>query len=493
MKIYYYLLFIVAALPAACAGAPKAPRDARSENFEVTSKYLDLGGTVYTYMDVEGDVEKAAALVNELVAVVDEIPPKYKARIDAVQIVKALGLTDIQAIGMSSYKNGDRYINKSFTKTTYPRTGLMQYFGGEPHPFEILQMAPENAILAYEGDVNMQAFLETLYGVMQDVADADVIADVNRHLDSPIVGAGMTYRQLISQLDTKIMGVVALDPTRRMKIPDTELEIPLVEAFIAVDNMGPLMDLLVMKAKELPVFSVWEDSQWQRIGVSEFLTEELLDYRPVLWRHKVTQRLYIATGSQFLEDRLKHKNALGESPGFKELAASVPVDKGNGLIYISPDVYNSVVGIVDDALAKESELTSVRKVVDVLASKVSPGMVWVSQNTHDGIYQVASASFSHKLTLLGSIYANQLYGITMLGAASKYIFQQAVMGALFNSFTPNPSPTPSMPEGNESPGNELEKNSGDGPASPSGSKKEMPEHVEEFLKKWQQEHPGDAI
>ena len=500
MKQQFFLLLLVAAMLFGCAGAPKAPRDARSENFEVTSSYLDLGGQVYAYMDVEGDVEAAAELVNELVAVIDEIPPKYKARVDAVRIAKSLGMTDVQAIGMSSYKVGDRYINKSFTKTVYPRTGLMQYFGGDPHPFEILSLAPADAIMAYEADVNLQAFLDTLYLVLQDVGDADIVADVNRHLDTPIVPGALTYRQLMNQLDTKMMGSISFHPTQTMTLPDTDIVVPVVEAFFAIDNMGPLMDILVMKAKELPIFSVWEDAEWQRVGVAEYLTEELLDYRPVIWRHKATQRLYIATSAEFLEARLQQKGGLSTSAVFQEISASLPLSQGNSIIYVSPEVYSKIIGSVDAALAKEPKLMSVRKVIGVLASKVSPGQVWMSQNTPDGIYQISSSSFSHKITLMGSMYMSQLYAVSMLGFAGEFLFDEALRGLLLGMQSPLPAEPPSyqpdlpdvpqMTPEEEELQKKLEKENG---SEAPGSDEEVPEYVEEFMKKWKERHPGDEI
>ncbi|MBN2716824.1 MAG: hypothetical protein JXX14_13315 [Deltaproteobacteria bacterium] len=506
MSKQLFLLPVLVAALAACASSPRVPRDARSENFDVTARYLDLGGQVYAYMDVEGDVVAAAELMNEVIAVVDEIPPQYKARVDAVGIAKKLGLTDVQAIGMSSYKEGDRFINKSFVKTAYPRTGLMRYFGEDPHPFEILQMAPADAMFAFETDVNLQAFLDTLYLVLQDVADPGVIEDVNRHLDSPVVPGAMTFRELMSQLNTKMMGAVSFHPTRRMRLPDTDIEMPVVEAFFAVDNMGPVMDILMLKARELPIFSVWEDAEWQRIGVAEFLTAELLDYRPVIWRHIPTQRLYIATDSAYLDKCLQMKDGLGQSDVFQQLSASLPVQSGNSVMYVSPEVYNSVVVYVDKALAKEEKLTSIRKVLGVLAAKVSPGQVWMSQNTPDGIYQVSSSTFSHKLTLMGSVYLSQIYAASILGFAGQFVFD-GMLHNLFGGIGDSPAPAePSYPE--EMPQEYPEDGSDETPENPSGSQLnngtqmapgqnddsgDVPEYVDEFMKKWKERHPGAEI
>jgi hypothetical protein len=488
------LLFLIAVALTACVGTPKVPRDARSENFEVTSRYLELGGTVYMYMDVEGDIEGAAQLLNEVVAVVDEIPPRYKERLDAVGIARHLGLTDVRAVGMSSHKYGDRYINKSFTRTVYPRTGLMRYFGGEPHPFEILELAPADAVLAFEMDINFEAFLDTLYILLKNVAEQNIVADVDRHLDSPIVPGSLTYRQLLSRMDTKMMGAVTLHPSKTMILPELNVEVPVVQAFFAIDNMGPLMDILVSKAGEIPVFSVWEDSEWQRIGVSEFLTEELLDYRPVIWRHKPTQRLYLATGADFLEERLQKKNGLGKGAVFQDIAATLPIERGNSLMYVSPDVYHKLLGSVDNALAREEKLASVRKVIDLLASKVSPGSVWMSQNTHDGIYQISSSAFSHKLTLMGAVYLNQIYAFTLLGTAGEFAFDEAFRDLFSHEFTPDPTPESPDAFPEEGPGSDLEKQLDRELQQQSPSQQEeVPEYVDKFLKKWNEDHPGDEI
>ncbi|MBN2339894.1 MAG: hypothetical protein JXX29_12040 [Deltaproteobacteria bacterium] len=494
----FRLLVVCFTFCVGCGSAPKVPKDARSQNFQVTSNYLDLGGEVYSYMDIEGDVEKAAELVNELIAAVNEIPQKYKARFDAVKIARALGMTDVQAVGMSSYALEGRYINKSFMKTAYPRTGAMQFFGGDPHPLEILQLAPKDAVIAYEYDANLAAVLESVYMVLTDILDEGELQKLNDHLDSEILPGTLTYRALAEQLKTKIMATMVVHPTRTMKIPDSDIELPYMEGFICADNMGFLMDILVEKSKALPLFSIWEDQTWQRLGVAEFLTEELLDYRPVVWRNKETQRVYIATSAPFLEERIMGRDGLETDDTFTALAAPLPIESGNSLVYVSPKVFEYIVTSVDASLAKEPKAASIRKVIDILFKQVSPGQVWMSQNTPDGIYQISNSPFSHKATLLGSMYINQFYWISALAGMVSFVAEEAFRDAFQMGRESPPLQMEEVPPDTTQPDEnlqqELERQLEEElhrqyPDEP----EKVPEYFKEFMERWKAEQEENKI
>lgn len=426
----YSLLAIASSF--GCSSAPKAPKDARSVNFAVTSEYLDLGGDVYAYMDVDGDVHKASLLANELISVIDEIPAHIKSRIDVPKMVKTLGLTDIQAIGMSSYalEGKKRFLNKSFVKTNQPRTGIYQYVGDQPHPLEILQLAPSDAVFAVESDINMTAVLEALLAVIYDASDAEYKQKLDKALSKPIAPGAITIREFIAQLDTKIMGAFVVDPIRTIPIPDTKIRIPYIDGFISIDNMGFAMDILVKEARKGPIFSVREDDTWQNIELLKVLPEDVFPYQPIIKYHKSTGRIYIATNTTFLEERLQKQHGLETDVTFLEMAAPLPMEAGNALLYISPKLVQMVKKTANNILAKESDLHSVQAAIDILAAHHSPGLLSVRQNTEDGIYQVTNAPFSHKFTLMGSLYLGQLYGLAMIGGASSYAAKSAMRDLL---------------------------------------------------------------
>src|SRR5579883_2564732 len=71
----------------------------KSAHFEAVNKHLELGGTLYGYVDLEGDAQRGARFGQALLdhAIADSKAPEAARKVNLEHIVRELGLEDIQA------------------------------------------------------------------------------------------------------------------------------------------------------------------------------------------------------------------------------------------------------------------------------------------------------------------------------------------------------------------------------------------------------------
>ncbi len=107
------------------------PKAKQSKHFADVTKHLDIGGTIFTYVDIDGDIQKGFDFLDTLFKGVSEkIPSAIIKAIDLKILFAKLGFENIDAFGMSSYKEGQHFHNKFFIHHTGKRRGLMKMFDG---------------------------------------------------------------------------------------------------------------------------------------------------------------------------------------------------------------------------------------------------------------------------------------------------------------------------------------------------------------------------
>jgi len=145
----------------------------RSRNFAAVNKHLELGGTLYGYVDVDGDLLKLTGQLQGLMADVAKTQPgaSMVAQQDLGAIVTMLGLTDVKAMGVSSVPDGTGFFrNRIFVHTGGERHGLMAGLGGKPAPFKHLGLAPADAAFFGESELDLAVVYRTLKDVVVKIA-----------------------------------------------------------------------------------------------------------------------------------------------------------------------------------------------------------------------------------------------------------------------------------------------------------------------------------
>jgi hypothetical protein len=131
------------------------------QRFEKVAEQLDLGGVLYGYVSLDGDLSGLAKLVNSFMSDLKEIDKGISAHIPDVDIkalMKISGLDSISALGLSSIQTDQGFRNKVYLHAPNGVRGLLSMFGNEAKEFKVLQLAPSGTDLVVQQEVKLQTF-----------------------------------------------------------------------------------------------------------------------------------------------------------------------------------------------------------------------------------------------------------------------------------------------------------------------------------------------
>ena len=145
-----------------------------SPHFPDVAKHLDMGGEVFAYADVDGDLSALADQLDQLIKRVGQASPDlHLERINARRILGQLGLDDLLAFGLSSTKDGKVFHNKAFLQQRGQRRGLLLLTGAEPRDLESIRQAPGDADLVFETDLKLKSLFDVGESILKDVRGRD--------------------------------------------------------------------------------------------------------------------------------------------------------------------------------------------------------------------------------------------------------------------------------------------------------------------------------
>ena len=393
---------------AATPPTPAAPKpatadlvipDARSQHFAAVNRQLELGGTLYGYMDVDGDVTKLADAAKTIAGSIPDLPPPVTAFLqqDHPQLLKTLGLGDVKAIGVSSVadKADGGFNNRFFIYTPEGRHGLLAALGGEPAAFTNAKLAPANADLYAESEIDLPALYAVVKEVAGQVAGAQMVAQMEAGLQTGSDEVGVSPLDVIKSLKGRIVVVGRLDGKDTMTVPlSPPLVVPAVSGLLRIDGLGAALEPALVKAE---VFFTMSAVGKMRIYTLN-LPLPIEGLRPVLAIEDGA--LFVATTPDFLTECHDHKAGLDQDPTFQQ-AVTAMGGKGNSLTYISPRLFDRLRQI--PALNPKMDPVMAGKLAVMLQQlpALKRPMVEMSANLPDGILtrSYSNASFKQVLAM----------------------------------------------------------------------------------------------
>jgi len=172
----------------------------RSRSFLAVSRQLELGGPLYGYMDVDGDVQKLAGGIQQLLEQVGKTQPNIApfAKQDYAALAAMLGLTDIKAMGVSSVPDGTGFFrNRMFLYTGGERHGVLAGLGGKPGPFTHVNLAPADAAFYVESELDLPVIYRSIKEVVAKVGGEPVSMQFEAALKKAGEGAALSVLDLI--------------------------------------------------------------------------------------------------------------------------------------------------------------------------------------------------------------------------------------------------------------------------------------------------------
>jgi hypothetical protein len=438
-EICWVLLFV---LGVGCARVPAAPKDGSSAHFEETAAHLHLGGTMYTYLDIDGDLARGTALLDDIIKSSDEIPSGIRTMIDTNKWARMLGLDRIDAVGLSSYAQAEGYVNRAFIHHTQERAGMLKVGGdGDPHPFEVLALAPADSAMVFETDINLSAVTDVVLDILKDAGGEYAAAALLAKLQELMMPTDIEVGKFLDSLDTKVMGVLRIDKEKRLHIPNEELTLPVMDLMLVIDDFGFLFDSIVHLAADSPLFFHDVQEEYEILEIRDSFPGDFDIYKPILRKDKKTGRIYLAARRSYLETCLAQKSSVRDAENFVQATEGLPIAAGNGITYISTEFSDTLREITQSIMKDDDDLQWLLPVVGKWFPKIPIGRASVRVNYDNGTLFASNAAYSHKMTLLAAMAVNPVT-IGMFGAIAIPAVLRARDRVIAEDTEPGPEPEP---------------------------------------------------
>ncbi|MBL8700727.1 MAG: hypothetical protein JNK67_20305 [Alphaproteobacteria bacterium] len=416
--------------PAAAATAPAAA-PAASANFDVVRKYLDIGGPLFVFMDVDGE---AARIGRELTAAVAKAigddPDMAIFKQDYAGVMADLGLAQVKSVGMSSVaRPGGGFHNRAFIYVP-ERRGLFSILGGPAKPFTTSRLAPADTDLFIETEIDMPALVTAVSTIA-----ARFIQGAGPEMANDLIGAvggedAATGFQIVTSMKGRISFILRLGETT---VPDPKrIEewgfgfAQKAQLLLRAEGIGQKLIPLLAKVNELTSETVGS----LRIYRAKESVPFLGDNQPVLAIDGET--VLVATSQAFLQQSLARSGgSLAESAAYRATLAAVGQEEGNSLLYGTPRMFTLVRALLlaaGEAAPKGTGDEFLGPLLQVLVGQIpdlSEPLAQVTANVPDGIVMRGNnvASLRSALLTLG-IYNPDLIGPILLAAVPAAVQMQ---------------------------------------------------------------------
>ena len=377
----------------------------RSKHFDAVSQHLNLGGTVYGYMDIDGDVEKFADLIQGLLdRVVEEGAPPHLEKLKLSKVLADLGLDGVEALGMSSIKKGKLHHNRAYAHIPAGRKGLLKIVGGDASPFAANKLAPADTDLIIEQSLNIRAGYEVVSAMVLHFGGPDASREFQAGVGEPIPDmGGLSVAEILGRLDTRLTLVGRVHPDKPIDVPEVPMDFPSFDLLIALDDAGWLFDKIIVEGKkqvppghQAEVFAKGEG--WEKIMAPPIPSPDMVIMQPVIYHDHASKRVLVASTQAFLDECLSGKSSIADNDAFKTAIGGLP-SEGNGLSYVSPGFVKAYRDLMQEVVKNSPVGTAevvIVKLLDLFMPDTGLGQASVMANTPEGILMASNSVHSYK-------------------------------------------------------------------------------------------------
>lgn len=412
------------------AEAPKAraievvKESERSQHFAAVNKHLELGGTLYGYVDIDGDLLKLTTLLQGWLGDAAKTQPGVSivAQQDLSAIVTMLGLTDVKALGVSSVPDGTGFFrNRLFVYTGGERHGLMAGLGGKPAPLKHIGLAPADAAFFGETEMDLGVVYRTLKDVVTKVAGEPASTQLETMLKKAGEAATISYLDLIYGLKGRTAVVLRVDPEKTMRTPGRDgLVIPSFSLLGCVEGVGQVVEPSLAKSKILRRTDAGALHVYQ---ITQKLPFEGLE--PAIVVDGPT--LYVTTSLAFLNECRDQKSNLAQVAEFKAAVSHLGAEN-NGLTYISPRLWSRLRDLEKLNPNLPPQAKSMVNMVLAQMPQSNRPLIAVRTNTDDGVLVRSYLHRSMKQDIVAISVYNPLT-VGLMAAMAIPAFQKVQMAS----------------------------------------------------------------
>ena len=438
------LLILILFLGISLLSVASANPGSDKQRFEEVADQLDLGGVLFGYVSVHGDLSGLAKFVNSFMSGMKEIDKGVSAHIldfDIEALMKISGLDSISALGLSSIQTDQGFRNKVYLHAPNGVRGLLSMFGNEAKEFEVLQLAPSGTDLVVQQEVKLQTFYNEVVlgalggspeqggqmplGPMGMMMKMMVDGMMKQPMPPPFTFTG---EKIINDLDTNIMFIIDCDPSKMQPVEVTDLNMPTIQGAVLIDNVGWLVgDLIKMfeaeKAKgrnRVPPFEVIDNKNWEGLKISTSLSPIISKVdkgegkktklfgipnikNGMVAHHRPSGKLILSSSKEFAVNLFSQKPKLSTDPVFLAKTKGLP-KQGTAISYLSPvlmtEIRKFIKEVIEAGNPPEDDRFVNLSMLDFFLPEGALGEAMVTTVTEDGLLSVGNSAYSHKSKIL---------------------------------------------------------------------------------------------
>lgn len=359
---------------------PAADKD---PHFDAVRRHLELGGELYGYVDIDGDIDAFADKFRGAIQELGQSIPQLAgvATWDGRPYLQAMGIEDLKALGFSSVaEKGGEFRNRFFLYLPSGRRGIFAVSGGRPGPAKYLDLAPPDADLFEEFDYDLASLASAIKQAWLKSGNKEAEARFEQGLIRGGQGAGVSVPDLIRHMRGRFVVILKVDPAKTITLPAAKpIVVPAFRLLIAVEGIGADLQPVLDRSPFLD-HRVENDRRFYvpKVGM---MVESL---RPAI--AIVGTTFYFTTDEFFLHQSLDRPagSGLGRNPEFQRLQNELGRDV-NTVTFATPALIDQIKRI--PALNPNLDphvLSSLNVMIAALPPARRPFMQ-VIVNTDDGI------------------------------------------------------------------------------------------------------------
>ncbi len=403
---------------AAAITASVATAQEKSPHFDSVVQHLELGGESFRYVDVAGDPAAVGRWADEVIALVGEITGSDEVPPIVGDMVGALGLDGVEAFGSSTKTAGGRTVVRGFTKTG-SRRGLLTLIGTEARPFSSAASAPAGSDWVLELELDLRAMRPIGDAFVEAMGKPEIEDGWEQLLGQAAEPLPMDVGTLMSELHTRLVVVMRLDPEATLEIPDAPVEVPAFEAAVRLEDVAWLVEGL---AGEIPEDAIEKGDGFWKMALPP-LPPDAPFMQPVLHFDTVSGHLTAATSAAFLDEVLAGTGGLWAEPGFQAATAPLPKE-GNFFTYVSPRFGEKYTALLTDVMESAPDLDAAARegILRLYGGGVPADIAAASAALDDGVLSVSTAPEGGQVMTPGAVWGAAAVGF--MAGVSVPVFQR---------------------------------------------------------------------
>lgn len=410
-----------ALLPALLVAAPK-PTD--SAHYQTVRDRVGEAGQVFVYVDVDGYVtELGRDLTTSLATAAGDDANLAQWKQDYAAIGAELGLSQVKAVGLSAHQLGDGlFANRIFLYAPEGRRGLLQVFGGGAHPFASARLAPTDADLFVETELDLAALTDTSLQLCKRISP-ELAAQFPVAMPTGAGADALGALFSLSRFKGRFTAIVRLHPEESSGLDFSFKH----DVLCATDVLGPqLLSLLQTRYPDLKAGKTEGGRTFYSRG------EKAGGLSASVTLAVEGERLYVASSAAFLRECLERKAGLVQAPVFAQALAAT-AKEGNTVVYATPRLFAQAKELLSDLPSKHPRdrmaAAGMHQVFQRF-DRVKTPVVSVVTNLSDGVLvqSVSPESLREALPLFG-LATPDLAGNFLRVALPSYVADRYARGA----------------------------------------------------------------